>query len=58
MEFRAAHKLVSEEGRARLIVIIKEEIEETDQLFPELSLYLKTNTYLKWGDPYHIRLEI
>ena len=48
-EFKTAHHQVLKDKAKRLIVILMEDIPLED-LDPDLRLYLKTNTYLKWGD--------
>ncbi|XP_048004590.1 protein toll-like [Leguminivora glycinivorella] len=53
-EFRAAHARALREGRARVIVILLGELPAPDPNAQEddLRTYLRTNTYLKWGDPW------
>ncbi|KAK9882857.1 hypothetical protein WA026_023553 [Henosepilachna vigintioctopunctata] len=51
MEFRAAHTSAMKEGRVRIILIIYGEV-NMDQLDEELKAYIKTNTYIEWGDPW------
>ncbi|XP_037051674.1 toll-like receptor Tollo [Bradysia coprophila] len=50
-EFKSAHHQVLRDRRRRLIVIILGEIPHKD-LDPDIRLYLKTNTYLQWGDKF------
>lgn len=47
-EFKSAHHQVLR-GKKRLIVILLGEVPHKD-LDPDIRLYLKTNTYLQWGD--------
>lgn len=48
-EFKSAHHQVLRDRRRRLIVILLGEVPHKD-LDPDIRLYLKTNTYLQWGD--------
>lgn len=48
-EFKSAHHQVLRDRRKRLIVILLGEVPQKD-LDPDIRLYLKTNTYLQWGD--------
>ncbi|XP_017490224.1 PREDICTED: toll-like receptor Tollo [Rhagoletis zephyria] len=48
-EFKSAHQSVLRDRRRRLILIVLGEVPQKD-IDPELRLYLKTNTYLQWGD--------
>ncbi|RVE41412.1 hypothetical protein evm_013940 [Chilo suppressalis] len=51
LEFRAAHLRSQRERRARVLVVVLEDMCE-DDMDAELRAYLSTNTYLRWGDPW------
>lgn len=48
-EFKSAHHQVLRDRRRRLILVLLGEVPQKD-LDPDIRLYLKTNTYLQWGD--------
>jgi hypothetical protein len=48
-EFKSAHHQVLRDRRRRLIVIVLGDVPQKE-IDPDISLYLKTNTYLQWGD--------
>ncbi|CAB3244721.1 unnamed protein product [Arctia plantaginis] len=52
LEFLTAHNLTRQENSSRIILILlDEELSRHSKLSAELKAYIKTNTYLLWGDP-------
>ncbi|XP_078678847.1 uncharacterized protein LOC144914624 [Branchiostoma floridae x Branchiostoma belcheri] len=54
LEFKAAHRQVLEDRRNRIVVILLDDL-DLQNMDKDLKFYLKTNTYLKWGDPWFWR---
>lgn len=52
LEFRAANIRAQKEKRARVLVVVLEDVLGDEEMDAELRAYLTTNTYLKWGDPW------
>uniref|UniRef100_A0A182T5P7 TIR domain-containing protein n=1 Tax=Anopheles maculatus TaxID=74869 RepID=A0A182T5P7_9DIPT len=52
MEFNTAYLQSVADKRNRVIPVIYEDIGNVETLDPELRAYLKTNTYVQWGDPW------
>lgn len=52
LEFKVAHRQSMAEGRARVILVLYGEIDVNADLDDELKAYIKTNTYVKWGEPW------
>ncbi|CAG9790723.1 unnamed protein product [Diatraea saccharalis] len=52
LEFRAAHLRSQRERKARVLVVVLEDLPSENDMDAELRAYLSTNTYLKWGDPW------
>nr|XP_022901601.1 protein toll-like [Onthophagus taurus] len=52
VEFRTAHTQAMNEKLNRLIVILYDDVTPDDVKDEELKTYLKTTTYIKWGDPW------
>ncbi|CAG5129895.1 unnamed protein product [Candidula unifasciata] len=50
-EFQTAHHHILSQGNHRLIIILLEDIPE-NLLDPDLKVHMKSNTYLKYGDPW------
>lgn len=52
IEFRTAHTEAMRNNReTRVVVVLYEDI-EIERLDEDLKVYLKTNTFIKWGDEY------
>uniref|UniRef100_A0A182XBQ2 TIR domain-containing protein n=1 Tax=Anopheles quadriannulatus TaxID=34691 RepID=A0A182XBQ2_ANOQN len=52
MEFSTAYLQSLVDKHNRVIPIIYQDIGDIDQLDPQLRAYLKTNTYVRWDDPW------
>ncbi|KAJ0169371.1 hypothetical protein K1T71_014958 [Dendrolimus kikuchii] len=52
LEFRAAHVQATKEGNTRVVVILLEDVMNKEDLNEEIKAYLRTNTYIKWGEPW------
>ena len=50
-EFQTAHHNLLKDKTNRVILVLLEDIDPT-MVSSELKLYMKTNTYMKWGEPW------
>lgn len=51
LEFKEAFRATLEERKTKIIVIMYEDIGDISDYDRDFEMYLKMNTYLKWGDP-------
>ncbi|KAM7364492.1 protein toll-like isoform 2-T3 [Cochliomyia hominivorax] len=51
MEFKESYRATLRERRSKIIAIMYEDIGDLSNLDKDLKIYLKMNSYLKWGDP-------
>lgn len=52
LEFRTAHLNTVRDGRPRIIVVVLDDIVNDERLDTELRSYLRTNTYVRYDDPW------
>lgn len=52
MEFKTAHQQALEDGQARVIAVLYQDVGPISDLDDELKTYLQMNTYVKWGSPW------
>lgn len=52
LEFKAAHHQALQDQKNRIIIIVFGDLPPQSEMDPELRMYVKFNTYLKWGDPW------
>ncbi|XP_049879900.1 protein toll-like [Pectinophora gossypiella] len=52
LEFRTAHMSALVEGRVRVVAVVLDDVLYDEEMQAELKMYLRSNTYLKWGEPW------
>ncbi|KAJ2945212.1 hypothetical protein O0L34_g9281 [Tuta absoluta] len=52
LEFRSAYISGLNDGRVRVVMVVLDDVLESQDLELELRAYIKLNTYVKWGDPW------
>ncbi|KAI5633873.1 TIR domain-containing protein [Phthorimaea operculella] len=52
LEFQTAHVSGLTEGRVRVIMIVLDDVLESDELSAEMRAYVRLNTYVKFDDPW------
>lgn len=50
LEFQAAYHQTLQDRKNRLIVVIKGEVPDKDELEKDVQFFISTKTYLKWGE--------
>ncbi|KAI5633475.1 TIR domain-containing protein [Phthorimaea operculella] len=52
LEFRTAHARALKDGVARVILVILDDVIDSENLDRDIRSYIRTNTYVKWNDPW------
>ncbi|KAJ2946646.1 hypothetical protein O0L34_g12703 [Tuta absoluta] len=52
LEFRTAHARALKDGVARVILLILDDVIASENLDRDIRSYIRTNTYVKWNDPW------
>ncbi|KAI5636349.1 TIR domain-containing protein [Phthorimaea operculella] len=52
LEFRTAYASGLSEGRSRVVMVVLDDVLESQDLNGELKQYIQLHTYVRWGDPW------